>query len=373
MWDTEHRQERKSISGATSEKNGTQPVSGSSVPSPTANPRSLQFAPGPSRSKAAATVMSHWADGASAPGHGPMGANPGVSRALRDLGHSFGEDFSRVQVTRGLSGGDAEQGVRAVAENEHIAVGPSTYDHDGESSRQMLAHELAHIVQKRRGTIKADVVDRSSVSGGPLRDGQTSSGESSLYHHGAASVGTELSHSSEQLSSQSQASSQRDALEQEAEALAGDAASGKRVSIGSGAHAPIRQFGLWDSVKSAGNWVGSKASGAYQAVTGAADTAGKWIQSGEKALGRGVDWAEDKLGGFADAVAKKVEGIPVLEQLAKAGSWGIKQYSQFEGGVVKGAGGLLGGLLNMAVHPINTAKGLGALSLIHISAPTRPY
>ena len=61
------------------------------------------------------------------------GLDPGVRKKMET---SLGEDFSGVQIQRGLSTADQEAGVRAVAEPERIAVDPKTLDGQHEPEHQ---------------------------------------------------------------------------------------------------------------------------------------------------------------------------------------------------------------------------------------------
>jgi hypothetical protein len=85
-------------------------------------------------------------------------------------------------------------------------------------------------------------------------------------------------------------------------------------------------------------------------------------QSEESWWDRGINWAEGKIASGAHALADKAEGIPVLEQVANAGASVAEQYSQYTGGLLKGAGTLVGGVANMVAHPVDTAMGLEAMA-----------
>jgi len=77
---------------------------------------------------------------------------------------------------------------------------------------------------------------------------------------------------------------------------------------------------------------------------------------------RGINWAEGKIAGGAHALAEQAEGIPVLEQVANAGAFVAEQGSQLTGGLLKGAGTMVGGIGNMIAHPVDTAMGLEAMA-----------
>lgn len=270
---------------------------------------------------AAASLMSHWTEHGASPSG--QGSQPNL---LRQMEASFGEDFSGIRIERGLPSRDVSHGVRAVSEPEKIAMDPATLDDCHGAGKAVLAEELAHVVQKRRGQVVPDSIDCGHVEPG------------------------------------SSGNRDRQNLEDEAQVAAGQAAHGQQARIASGAHAPVRQFSLWDKVKGAGSWIGNKMGGAYQAATGFADTAGGYIKKAEAGLDGFVDKYENMAASSASWLANKANGIPVVEQLAKAGAWGAKQYTQLQGGIVKGAGSLLGGVANMVVHPLDTLKGVGAMA-----------
>ena len=64
---------------------------------------------------------------------------------------SFGQDFSGVQAHLGRSSEMAALGAHAAAQGEHVAFAT------GNPSRELVAHELAHVVQQRyAGSVAAD-------------------------------------------------------------------------------------------------------------------------------------------------------------------------------------------------------------------------
>jgi hypothetical protein len=77
---------------------------------------------------------------------------------------------------------------------------------------------------------------------------------------------------------------------------------------------------------------------------------------------RGIDWVENKVASGAHQLADKADGIPVLEQVADAGAWMVDQQTQLTGGILKGAGTMVGGIANMIVHPVDTVMGLEAMA-----------
>jgi len=104
-----------------------------------------------------------------------------------------------------------------------------------------------------------------------------------------------------------------------------------------------------------------EAQGAYGAASGMADKAGRYMNKAQSAVEKGIDWAEDGVTHGADWVGAKTHGIPVVEQVAAGGARVIEGGAQLAGGALKGAAGLVGGAANMAVHPIDTVKGLAAM------------
>jgi hypothetical protein len=64
----------------------------------------------------------------------------------------FGHDFSKVRIHTDGKAGESAQSVNALAYTvgNHISFGPGTYLSHGRQGRQLLAHELAHVVQQSR-------------------------------------------------------------------------------------------------------------------------------------------------------------------------------------------------------------------------------
>jgi hypothetical protein len=77
---------------------------------------------------------------------------------------------------------------------------------------------------------------------------------------------------------------------------------------------------------------------------------------------RAVDSVENTVSDFAHSAADMVEDVPVLGTIAEAGADAVDLYTQFEGGIAKGAGTFIGGVVNMVEHPIDTAMGLEAMA-----------
>jgi hypothetical protein len=106
------------------------------------------------------------------------------------------------------------------------------------------------------------------------------------------------------------------------------------------------------------SWLGKIGRGIYRPIAALTGGASHLINKGIGALEHGIDWVENKVGGAADWVAKKTAGIPVLGTMTQMGASFIKFQSQVTGGFLKGGLDFVGGLANMALHPVDTAKGL---------------
>jgi hypothetical protein len=77
---------------------------------------------------------------------------------------------------------------------------------------------------------------------------------------------------------------------------------------------------------------------------------------------KAVDWYEDTVSTQAKKAASVFKDVPVLGQIAAGGAWLAEQQAQLGGGILKGAGTLVGGVANMVVHPVDTVKGLYSLA-----------
>jgi hypothetical protein len=59
---------------------------------------------------------------------------------------------------------------------------------------------------------------------------------------------------------------------------------------------------------------------------------------------------------------KPLEHIPVVGKAAQAYAWFDNKVGEFGGGILKGAGSMVGGVLNMVTHPVETASGIYAMA-----------
>jgi hypothetical protein len=89
-------------------------------------------------------------------------AEPLAAAVRRPLEAAFGSPFADVRVDRS-SPGAVELGALAVTRGSEIHFAPGRYDPDSVPGRELLGHELAHVVQQRQGRVGSAapvVVDR---------------------------------------------------------------------------------------------------------------------------------------------------------------------------------------------------------------------
>jgi hypothetical protein len=77
---------------------------------------------------------------------------------------------------------------------------------------------------------------------------------------------------------------------------------------------------------------------------------------------RAVDSVESTVSDLAHDAAEVVADVPVLGTVAEAGADMVEGIAQFDGGLLKGAGTLVGGIVNMAEHPVDTVMGLESMA-----------
>jgi hypothetical protein len=97
-------------------------------------------------------------------GHGPAagrapvaldssGGEPLPEPVRRSMERLFGRDLSEVRVHTGADAGALS--ARAFARGNHIHFAPGEYDPGTPAGRQLLGHEIAHVVQQRDGRVPA--------------------------------------------------------------------------------------------------------------------------------------------------------------------------------------------------------------------------
>ena len=106
---------------------------------------------GSAGNRAVSTLLSH---------RPAAGAGQPLPRRLRgEMEERFGEDFSVVRVHFGAPAAKAATGLRAKAYtiDQHIVFADRAYAPETFEGRRLLAHELAHVVQQRRGGIAPEL------------------------------------------------------------------------------------------------------------------------------------------------------------------------------------------------------------------------
>lgn len=115
---------------------------------------------------------------------------------------------------------------------------------------------------------------------------------------------------------------------------------------------------VWDGAKAVGGAIDDEAKDIYKGMQQNAE----FVKEGAGAVNKGIDWLEDESKSGVKWVADKAKGIPVAEQLAEGAEKAVDGYIDFEGGVLKGATGLVGGVVGVVADPVDTAKGLYTMS-----------
>lgn len=85
-----------------------------------------------------------------------------------DMEQAFGADFSGVRVHHG---GPEAVGAQAVARGDDLEFADGAYDPDSHGGRELIGHELAHVVQQRQGAVS-----------GPQAKGVQLAGTAALEH-----------------------------------------------------------------------------------------------------------------------------------------------------------------------------------------------
>ena len=99
---------------------------------------------------------------------GVMGGAPLPGGLRREMEEALGADFSGVRVSTGgaVAEATAALGARAYALGQSIAFAPGAYDPASRAGRELIGHELAHVVQQR-GAPQDGPID-VAPAGGPL-------------------------------------------------------------------------------------------------------------------------------------------------------------------------------------------------------------
>ncbi len=292
---------------------------------------------------------------------GQSGKSDGLAHTMRQMEQSYGQDFGQVGVSPTLQSSEAG-GAKAVATEEHIAYDPASVDLSSHEGKKILGHELSHIVQKRKGQVVSDAVDHQI-------DPESAYDEPHQSQH-------------EPHETETDQSSQRESLEQEADDAGERAANGQPAHVAAGAKAPRNQFfGLKDIGKFAtGAWNQTKkgASGVWNTVKNA-----DWKKIGKTTLDVATDFipgisnvkdAYQAISGVNPVTGEKLGwgarifsgicAIPGVGNIAKGifkyggkllGKLGGKLLSKFGGKLLS----KLGSLKNVGKSVWNGVKGVG--------------
>jgi hypothetical protein len=101
---------------------------------------------------------------AEAPGRVGCGKGRGLGSAQAQMEHGFGADLSAVRVHEGDY--VAELGALAYTQGTDIHFAPGMYDPSSSQGLQLLAHEVAHVMQQAQGRVAAT----AQAKGLPLND-----------------------------------------------------------------------------------------------------------------------------------------------------------------------------------------------------------
>lgn len=261
------------------------------------------------------------------------GGRPLEAGTRNAMESSFGHNFSQVRVHADGPAAGAAEAIAAAAFTigSDIFVRADRYAPDSPSGYRLLAHELTHVVQHER--------------------------------FGSPGFGTGRD-----------VSQRGDAAEREAEGTAHLVAGGHAVQVSAAPSAPVERgvldwvedkaSGAWDTATGAASAVGGVAADAASAVGSAASAAYQGYEKATdfhqltNALDTGVDWVEKQAAAGGQKAVEETQDIPILGQLAKASAFIGTEATDLTGGLVKGAGDVVGGLGNAMLHPIDAAAGM---------------
>ena len=100
------------------------------------------------------------------------GGSPMQAGVQKQMESSFGSDFSGVRI-HANSETAPQVGALAFTQGSDIHFAPGQYDPASSSGRELLGHELTHVVQQREGRVAAT----GEVGGLPLNDDKGLEGE----------------------------------------------------------------------------------------------------------------------------------------------------------------------------------------------------
>ena len=93
------------------------------------------------------------------------GGSPMAENVRKPMESSFGADFSDVRVHQG---GEAQaMGATAYAQGTDLHFAPGAYDPGSKSGKELLGHELTHVVQQREGRVETPQGKDSPINSDP--------------------------------------------------------------------------------------------------------------------------------------------------------------------------------------------------------------
>jgi outer membrane protein OmpA-like peptidoglycan-associated protein len=92
----------------------------------------------------------------------------------RELGARFGADFQHVRVHHDAASARAAQvmGAQAFTQGNDITFAPGRYNPASSAGRELLAHELAHVLQQRRAGVSTDTEARADRAASAVAAGR---------------------------------------------------------------------------------------------------------------------------------------------------------------------------------------------------------
>lgn len=329
----------------------------------------------------------------------PSGGYPLNAQIRRDLEPKFGFDFGQVRIHTEQESDQLNQalGAEALTYAQDIYFRAGKYDPHSRTGQHLLAHELTHVAQQagQNGGLQAKVAlsqPRDTAEQEAERIADRAIAGDSVQVETRTPLSSSVSHPN-------------DAAEQEADTVADRVIAGESVQVQAQPSAAISRS-VWDWVEEtasdAGSWVSDTASDAWDATSDAASSVGNWIadtasdawdttsdaassawdwtkdtasdiHSGMKTASqyvhRGEEWFSHRIDDLEtmstegwQMLAETTDGIPVLDDAMDGMAWLGGQGAQLTGGLLKGAGSLVGGVASMVVDPVDTAIGLEAMA-----------
>lgn len=124
---------------------------------------------------------------------GAIGPGSPLDVATRlEMESRFGQGFADVRVHTDSKAAASAESVHAEAftVGSHLVFGPGRFDPGAPGGRRLLSHELAHVVQQRRGGAPASPVSGSALeSAANVAAGAIEAGSGEVAVAGAASPG----------------------------------------------------------------------------------------------------------------------------------------------------------------------------------------